>query len=113
MNIAMGETRPTRLARNLGVTRQAISQLLAQMSARGLVVTRQDLTDGRARVVEFAPRAERVRDVAIGILVQLEEVLGERIGVAQIEAMRGALESDWGDPKSAFRMAPPPKSRVR
>lgn len=95
-NIAAGEQRATRLARNLGVTRQAISQMLADMEKRGLVVVKEDPTDKRARIVDFSPEAEVLRGLGRDTLSRLEAELGARIGADQLEALRGALGSDWG-----------------
>ena len=52
-NIASGTHRATQLARNLGVSRQAVSQTLAEMEARGLIRTTLDPEDKRALVVSF------------------------------------------------------------
>lgn len=95
-NIAAGEHRATRLARNLGVTRQAISQMLAEMEKRGLVVVRSDPTDKRARIVDFSPEAEGLRGLARTVLTDVEMRLGQRIGDERIAALRGALQADWG-----------------
>jgi len=95
-NIAAGEHRATRLARNLGVTRQAVSQMLAEMEKRGLVVVKSDPDDKRARIVDFSPRAEALRGIARKILSDVEAELAGRIGEDQIAHLRGALQVDWG-----------------
>jgi DNA-binding MarR family transcriptional regulator len=95
-NIAAGEHRATRLARNLGVTRQAISQMLSDMEARGLVEVKVDPDDKRARIVDFSPRTESLRGLAGEVLRGLEEKLGERIGRERFDALRDALRADWG-----------------
>jgi DNA-binding MarR family transcriptional regulator len=96
MNLAIGETRPSRIARNLGITRQAMSQLIAQMEARGLVVVRPDPADGRAKIVGFSPKSTKIRDTAMKALSEFEAVLGERIGVGRLNDLRAALAVDWG-----------------
>jgi DNA-binding MarR family transcriptional regulator len=98
MNLAIGETRPSRLARNLGITRQAVSQLISQMKEHGLVVVRRDPTDGRALVIDFSPDATDLRRTAMAALSQIETILGERIGVERVDALRAALALDWGPP---------------
>ncbi len=98
MNLAIGETRPTRLARNLGVTRQAISQLLVQMQDLGLIVVRQDPADGRAKIVDFSPGAVSIRDAAQSMLLELEDILGGRVGQDNLQGLRQILAADWGDP---------------
>lgn len=108
MNLAMGENRPTRLARNLGVTRQAISQLLTQMEAQGLICRRSDPSDGRAHIVDFSPSSSIVRDTAQKSLTEIEKVLGSRIGAQRLESLREALGMDWGEP--AFTTEAPPQA---
>lgn len=95
-NIAAGEHRATRLARNLGVTRQAISQMLADMEQRGLVEVKVDPADKRARIVDFSPQTEALRGLGVKVLRDLEKQLGQRIGKARFDALRDALHAEWG-----------------
>lgn len=95
-NIAAGEHRATRLARNLGVSRQAISQMLSDMEAAGLVSVGPDPADRRARIVSFHPAAEELREVARQVLADLEAELGRRIGADVLDQLRAALQADWG-----------------
>ncbi len=95
-NIAAGEHRATRLARNLGVSRQAISQMLADMQTRELIVVEQDPGDKRARVVKFHPDAARLRETARRVLAEMEAELGRRLGHDAIERLREVLKADWG-----------------
>jgi DNA-binding MarR family transcriptional regulator len=97
-NIGAGEHRAIRIARNLGVTRQAISQMLADLEAREIVAVSSDPDDKRARIVDFHPNARRLRRAASQILGQLEATLAERIGQPRVDNLREALASDWGDP---------------
>jgi DNA-binding MarR family transcriptional regulator len=110
MNIALGETRPTRIARNLGVTRQAASQLLAQMERLGVIEVVPDPSDRRARIVGFSAASADIRDAALEILADLEIVLGERIGADELDCLRKALAMDWGP---APVMKPDRESKAR
>lgn len=97
-NIAGGEHRAIRLARNLGVSRQAISQILADLEAREIITVTTDPDDRRARIVDYHPRATELRKAAAGILHELEQTLAERIGKDRLEALRDGLSADWGEP---------------
>lgn len=97
-NIAAGEHRAIRLARNLGVSRQAVSQMIAELQARELILVEEDPHDRRARVVKFAPASTPLRDAARHALAQLEEVLRGRIGARSYEGLRTALLAEWGEP---------------
>lgn len=116
-NIAAGVNRGAQLARNLGVTRQAISQTLADMEARGLVVTRQDPDDKRARLVGFSERSAPIRDDAVATLKLIEATLGSRIGASRLETLKDLAASDWGaspvDIVTAAAGVPAPERKPR
>lgn len=95
-NIAAGVNRAVHLARNLGVSRQAMSQTLAEMEARGLVAVSRDPDDRRAMIVTFSPDSGAIRDDAVRVLRTIEEALASRIGAKRMEAVRGAMAEDWG-----------------
>lgn len=105
-NIAAGEHRATRLARNLGVSRQAISQMLADMEARSLIAVEQDPDDKRARVVNFHPDAAPLRETARRVLADMEAELGRRIGAKALASLREALSADWGPSPRAGDVGP-------
>ncbi|MBP0630544.1 MarR family transcriptional regulator [Cupriavidus sp. AcVe19-1a] len=90
-NLSAGALRPSQLAKNLGVSRQAISQMLVELEARGLIVIENDPMDRRAKIVKFQERGVGAR-----ILNELEDELAERIGHSNVEALRRALLADWG-----------------
>lgn len=96
-NVAAGEHRAIRLARNLGVSRQSVSQMIAELQARELLVVEEDPDDRRARVVKFSDASSPLREAASDALRQLEDVLRTRIGVRSYEGLRQALLADWGD----------------
>lgn len=96
-NIAAGEHRAIRIARNLGVTRQAISQMLAELEAKGLVTVAADPNDRRARIVQFSDAATPTRQAARAVLDHLEQELVRRLGLQPYIGLRDALMMDWGD----------------
>lgn len=97
-NIAAGEQRAIRIAENLGVSRQAISQILAELEARNIVSVSTDPADRRARIVDFHPDAAPLRRVASKTLTELETLVASRIGAERFAIMREALAADWGEP---------------
>lgn len=96
-NIAVGEHRAIRLARNLGISRQAISQILAELEARHIIAVHADPYDKRARIVDFHEDARELRKVASAILSDLETQVSKRLGERRFSAMRAALATEWGD----------------
>ncbi len=97
-SIAAGEHRASRLARNLGVSRQAINQVLKSMQELGIVSARPDPDDSRALLVDFSADARPFREIGIRSLKRIEKELGQRIGAENLESLRHALAADWGDP---------------
>lgn len=96
-NISLGIRRPADLARNLGISRQAVSKMLQDMAAQGLVKIESDPKDRRAQLVNFSEKSSRLRADAIAILETLEARLAETVGSENIETMRHTLERDWGE----------------
>ncbi len=96
-DIASGERRASRLARNLGVSRQAVNQVLNAMQAMGIITTQPDPDDSRALLVDFSEQAAPLRESGIRTLKKLEEELARRIGSANLRALRRALAADWGE----------------
>ncbi len=97
-NIAAGEHRAARIARNLGVTRQAISLMLGELEGRGIVELVPDPDDRRARIVRFAEEANPARRAAAKALDYLELKLAERLGMPAYHGLRDAMRLDWGEP---------------
>ena len=98
VNIAAGRQRPADIARNLGVSRQAISQILKAFAQRGWIETLPDPNHGKAQIVTFSAafseRAELCGHIISGIVRELEQ----RIGVAAVNALKLSMTADWGTP---------------
>lgn len=120
VNISDGITRPIDLARNLGISRQAVQQVLADMEEQGLVHLVPDPNDARAKIVRFSSRGQGIGDAAQQAMVLIERELERRVGSQLYSQMRRALlERDWGeviDPsprKSAAVRRVPPRAKSR
>lgn len=104
-NISAGEHRPARLAANLGVSRQSMSQMIAELARRGLLRVEPDPDDGRAQIVSFGEAAVPLRNAAFSVLRELEGELKARIGETVFAALAKGLLADWGAPAAVT--APP------
>ena len=91
-HIANGVSRASRIAENLGVTRQAMSQLLSDMESRGLIELQPDPFDRRAQLVQFAPGGTAIREDAQQTLRELERDMEEALGSERMRDLREALE---------------------
>jgi DNA-binding MarR family transcriptional regulator len=80
------------LARELGVTKQAVARVVDDMRADGLVRQRSDPADGRVRRLSLTPRGRKMVELAIGIGARFESQLGAELGAARVAELRGGLE---------------------
>jgi DNA-binding MarR family transcriptional regulator len=96
LNVAAGVTRPSEIARKLGISRQAIHTTISQMVELGMLRLEVDAADGRHKRLHLTSFGERMRADAQAsmdcIMAGLEERLGKRLFAALIKA----LEQDWG-----------------
>lgn len=97
-NIAAGETKASVIARNLGVSRQAISQIIGELADGGILVVTEDPDDRRSRIAKLAPEFDDEGEACSRIFHELEAELGRRIGQRQVKNLHEALESEWGEP---------------
>jgi DNA-binding MarR family transcriptional regulator len=97
VNITLGVRRSSELARNLGVSRQAMSQIVQELQAKGFITLHPDPSDGRAHIIGPNERSVRNREDAQSIMAVLEVELARRLGKEQVATLRRALSADWGD----------------
>lgn len=96
-------TRPSELARRIGVTRQAVHQTVNELIDMGLVQLSPDPTNRKAKLVALTSQGKENVKAALEIFTELEDQLSHRIGPEQVENLRQALESDWGPPTQHTR----------
>jgi DNA-binding MarR family transcriptional regulator len=94
-----GPARPAALARRLGVSRQAVQQLLRPLTARGLVEVLPDPDDGRATLVHPTVAAIEFGMAAAAEHGEVERLLESRIGRRDLDELRRILARDWGSPE--------------
>ncbi len=98
VNIADGITRPVDLARNLGISRQAAQQVLADMEKQGLIKLVPDSHDARAKVVRFSSRGKGIVNAALRAVAAIDQELERRLGKQLFAHLKQALlERDWGE----------------
>ena len=92
-------TRLTDMARRAAVTKQSMSELVAQLEALGIVARKLDPLDGRARIVYFTSQGlawlEDFRDA----VRQAEKEMAHDIGTESLRAVKVALR--WYGPPEA------------
>ncbi len=96
-NIVTGVVRPSDIARNIGVSRQAIHSTINQMVEMGMVRLEPDPDDRRHSVVSLTETGQQMRQDAQMSMDRLGEQIAQRLGPERFDAMLAALEADWGD----------------
>jgi DNA-binding MarR family transcriptional regulator len=91
-------TRTAEIARRAGISRQAVHQTIQELQRLGLVRLVPDPTNRSAKLVVSTDRGQASIRVAKQSLANLEDELAKRLGRAQVQALRQALEADWGPP---------------
>lgn len=84
------------LARSIGVSRQAINELVKGLVHQGLVEVVADPESARSKLVMPTAKGRKSTAIALETFSNLENRLRERIGKPKVDALRAALESDWG-----------------
>ena len=96
-NIVTGVVRPSDIARNIGVSRQAIHSTINQMVEMGMVRLEPDPDDRRHSIVSLTETGQQMRQDAQMSMDRLGEQIAQRLGPERFDAMLAALEADWGD----------------
>lgn len=97
-NVVLGVTRPSDIARNLGVSRQAIHVTIGQMIDLGMLELVDDPHDRRSKIVAIATTGALMRQSAQEAMRLIGLELRRRIGDAKVDALSAALAADWGAP---------------
>lgn len=87
-----GDSTLVALARDLGVTKQAVSRVVEDMRAADLVRRRPDPADGRVRLLALTARGRRMVEVAIEIGTRFESALAAELGDEPVRDLRTGLE---------------------
>jgi DNA-binding MarR family transcriptional regulator len=102
-NVVLGVRRPSDIARNMGVSRQAIHATINQMIALGMVALVDDPSNRRVKVVAPTKLGETMRIDAQRAMVVMGEELSRRVGKAQLLKAAHLLHEDWGAPLTFTR----------
>ncbi len=96
-NIVSGIVRPSDIARNVGISRQAIHSTINQMAKLGIVELAPDPDDRRHMIVSLTETGARMRRDAQRAMDALADQLADRLGRDRFNALLETLEADWGD----------------
>lgn len=83
--------RITELARRLDISKQAVSQTIAELELMDMVETVPDPSDGRARLVRFTDKGKAGILQGLTVLRDIEAEMERTIGAPRFEALHDAL----------------------
>ena len=90
-HIALEGTRITDIADRLGISKQAVSQLVDDLEAHGVLARTPDPEDARARRVVFTERGRAALLDGLRVLSNLEAEFAKQIGADHMANLREAL----------------------
>jgi DNA-binding MarR family transcriptional regulator len=76
--------RPTALAQRAGITKQAVSQLIRDLEARGYVEQVPDETDTRAKIVRLTENGVALRTACAGVKHELQTIAISKLGKTRV-----------------------------
>ena len=112
-NVVMGVIRPADIARNLGVSRQAVHVTIGQMIAKGMLELHDDPRDKRGKTVGISATGRAMRRDAQEAMEILTKALCKRIGPRHVAALKSAFAQDWGKPLTQFAVAKDARRKTR
>jgi DNA-binding MarR family transcriptional regulator len=83
--------RPTTLAQRAGITKQAISQLVRELEARGYVEQVPDATDTRAKIVRLTKRGVDIRAACAEVKNELQAIAVAKLGKSRVSRLQRDL----------------------
>jgi DNA-binding MarR family transcriptional regulator len=81
------------LARRMGVTRQAVAQLVKEIEAAGFVERRPDPNDGRGVIIAFTPIGRHTLAMAVQVMGEIERDYASVIGEDGLEDLKTRLKA--------------------
>jgi|GEM_PF-1901088 len=93
-----GKDRSTSMSEKLGVTRQAVSLLVKELEAKGIIKQIPDPRKASAKLLKKTDFGTRFVNQAMGLMEAIEKDVARNLGEQQFENMKKALAADWNKP---------------
>ncbi len=90
-HIDLEGTRLVDLADRVGITKQAVGQLVDDLEAFGVCGRIPDPSDGRAKLIRFTPKGRRQILKGLDLLIDLEKELAEELGPRTLSELNRTL----------------------
>jgi len=76
----------------LGISKQAVQQMIDELAAEGVVERVPNPADARGKIVRFTPRGAEALEVSNAVKRHIEEGYREKLGAKRFVALKMALE---------------------
>lgn len=96
-NVVIGVHKPSDIARNLGISRQAVHTTINQMVELGMLELRDDNEDRRAKIVAVSDKGRAMGRDADDATAAIIAELRRRIGPKNVDGLIKAFKAEWGD----------------
>lgn len=90
-HIDLEGTRLTELARRVGVSKQAVGQLVGELETMGVVERVPDPDDGRAKQIRFTDDGRRSLLDGLAVLGEVDDALRARLGARRMQSLHEGL----------------------
>lgn len=98
IHVILNITRPSDIARSMGLSRQAVHITINQIVGKGIFELQDDPTDKRSKMIALTATGKAMRRDAQLAVKYLAEQLADRIGEEHVNNLRAAFAKDWGAP---------------
>ena len=97
-NIILGINRPSGIAREMGLSRQAVSLILKELESQGVIELVADPDHKLAKIarIHFDENESGLQSVTGNAVMAVDEKLRARIGKTKLDGLKKALDTDWG-----------------
>jgi DNA-binding MarR family transcriptional regulator len=95
-NVVVGMNKPSDIARNLGISRQAVHTTIAQMVELGMLAIEDDPNDRRGKLVVVSDKGREMGRDADAAMAAMTAELRHRIGSKNVDNLIRAFGADWG-----------------
>ena len=83
--------RPSELAEQMGISKQAMNDLMRQLETKGYLELRPDPFDGRARLITLTERGSELMELSRAVSQDISEKWAQLVGRRRYEAVRETL----------------------
>jgi DNA-binding MarR family transcriptional regulator len=88
----IADLRPSELADQIGVSKQAMNDTLRDLERKGYVRLEKDPTDGRARLITFTERGSRLMEALFSAAAVVQDEWASEVGPERFAAFLATLK---------------------